>query len=156
MSQIKQICYRWYVEPLKWIFFCFFQPLRFEKDINTKDRRIRYLRMCRLALPILTLVYPITILARFLLYNTSPDVYGYYIAYDGDPMQESMHLFLFIFDASWAVLLALAVVIILGPPIVGLSYCIAAGLIACFWGGVAVHTGLGTPGYLLIAGCVVG
>jgi hypothetical protein len=156
MIRIKQTWHYWYGEPMRWIMYCFFQPLRFEKEINTKDRRTRYVRMCRLAFPLLILIYPITLIARFMLYNIAPQVYGYYATQSVDSMLASTYLFPLFLNASWAVLLALAVVMIMGPPLVGLSYCITAGLVGCFWGGVAVQTGLGTPGYLLIANCVIG
>lgn len=150
MQALKQQWHWWFGEPLHWIFYCFFQPLKFQKDINTKEWHQRYRSMWRLALPLFVYVYPPTLVTRFLLYFLCPQVYTYYYHHTSSPFVA------LVFDATWAVLLALTAVVMLGPPLFGLEWCIASALISCFWGGVAVHTSLGTPGYLPVAGCVVG
>src|SRR6266487_91116 len=145
--------YRWLLgEPFTWIMYSFIQPLRFRGEIEIQGWHKRFVRMCRLALPLFLCSYPITLAVRLFLSFSYTRVYGYYSA-TGFTFDNAYLLPLF-FDATWALLLALVVVVVLAP-FFSLSYGIAGALSACFWCGVAVHTYLGTPGYLALACTVV-
>lgn len=62
-------------EPLFWIFLCFFQPGKFERDLNMKGsgkqlllKRLRFMR--RLLIPTFLCALPLSLLIRFILYET--------------------------------------------------------------------------------------
>jgi len=38
-------------EPFMWIFYAFFQPRRFEREVELKDRRQRFVLLLRVTVP---------------------------------------------------------------------------------------------------------
>lgn len=61
-------------EPFVWIFLCFFQPSKFERDINIKGYgrhlvRKRLVLMLQLTIPLFLCAYPFALLIRAVLYQ---------------------------------------------------------------------------------------
>ena len=108
--------------------------------------------MLRLTLPLFLCSYLPALLMRSLLFLSLPNLYKNYHIFN-HPLSLTS-LFPFFFDATWATLLPVAVAIIFGT-LWSLKYAIVGALSAGFWGGVAVETVLGTPGYVFVAHIVI-
>lgn len=73
----KQTWHYMLVEPFIWLFYCFFQPLRFKSEFEVQSFWKRIVPMFRLALPTFLLSYPLAfavqaiLLSRFLPRGTS-------------------------------------------------------------------------------------
>jgi uncharacterized protein len=141
------------VEPSKWLAYCFFQPSRFSREIEVQSRSVRLKRMLRIALPLFLYAYLPTLLLRLIFGFFLPRVYSNYYP-KGDFAFDKIHLLPFLSDTIWACLLAIVAAII-GGALLRLSYGVAGGLAAVFWVGVVVRSGLGSPGYLVVAATVV-
>ncbi len=55
------------VEPFLWLFYCFFQPLRFRSEFEVQSFWKRIVPMLRLALPIFFLTYPFSFAVQLIL-----------------------------------------------------------------------------------------
>src|SRR6266480_3314690 len=55
------------VEPFFWLFYCFFQPLRFRSEFEVPSFWKRIVPMFRLALPIFLLAYPFAFIVQLIL-----------------------------------------------------------------------------------------
>ncbi len=78
MKRFKFVTLHLFLEPLSWIFFCFFQPLRFRHEVEVEDRRLRLQRMFRLAFPLFLSIFPLGILAHLLVTFLAPGIYHGY------------------------------------------------------------------------------
>src|SRR5579885_316519 len=54
------------VEPFAWLFFCFFQPTRFSREIEQTETLRRIAPMLRLVLPVFVVAYPLALLVLLL------------------------------------------------------------------------------------------
>src|SRR6266516_6700305 len=69
------------VEPFFWLFYCFFQPIRFKNEFEAKSFWQRIVPMLRLALPIFLLSYPLAFAIQA-IFLKSFSFRGQYMQYD--------------------------------------------------------------------------
>src|SRR6266516_8224819 len=55
------------VEPFIWLFYCFFQPIRFKNEFEVQGLWDRVVLMLRLALPLFLLSYPLACVVQIIL-----------------------------------------------------------------------------------------
>src|SRR5438105_3613502 len=149
--RIRQLWRHFLREPCTWILYCFFQPLRFKKDIEVQRFSKRLGLMCKLALPLYLISLLLALLARTILCMLLPQAYhGYFLTTItfSDP-----HLASFLLDTTWATLLAILAAV-LGGAVFGLAPGIAGGIAAGFWAGIVVHSLMGTEGYIFVGSTV--
>jgi hypothetical protein len=60
------------VEPFVWLFYCFFQPMRFKHEFEIENFWLRIAPMFRLALPIFFLSYPFAFVVQIILSSSFP------------------------------------------------------------------------------------
>ena len=121
-------------EPLNWIFSCFFQPLRFRRDVEVENRRLRLRRMGQLAFPLFAGIFPLALLTHILATFLVPTVYH------GYPLFTESELI----GLPLAALLALCVAALVGM-LFGLVYGIISGIAGTF-GAVVVVFDIQTVG----------
>jgi uncharacterized protein len=68
----KEALYYILVEPFIWLFYCFFQPLRFNNEYEVQSFWKRIIPMLRLILPVSLLSYPIAFAVQVILSSTFP------------------------------------------------------------------------------------
>lgn len=69
MRVLQRMWHYLLAEPFTWIFYCFFQPLRFALEYGQEKFPRRLNRMLRLLLPMFLLAYPLALLLYMLLRN---------------------------------------------------------------------------------------
>jgi len=78
MKRFKFVTLHLFLEPWSWIFSCFFQPLRFRREVEVEDRRLRLQRMFRLTFPLFLGIFPFAILTHLLVTFLAPTIYHEY------------------------------------------------------------------------------
>ena len=73
-ESVKRIWHYILLEPLTWIFYCFFQPRRFQSEFETKGFSKRIVPMLRLALPIFIISFPVAFISRGSLCALFPEL----------------------------------------------------------------------------------
>lgn len=58
-------------EPFTWIFFCFFQPIKFKREFEKAEAFQRFTRMLRLTFPIFLLIYPLELIEYLIFMRLS-------------------------------------------------------------------------------------
>src|SRR6266516_3504227 len=110
------------VEPFFWLFYCFFQPIRFKNEFEAKSFWQRIVPMLRLALPIFLLSYPLAFAIQAIFLNS--------FSFRGPSMQSDVILS-FLLTTAWVTVIS-----------VGLGT--AAGLIGGIAGDISLGIILGT------------
>src|SRR6266487_3357091 len=64
MERVKRAWQYLFIEPFIWLFYCFFQPARFRREVEIRDLSKRIVPMLRLALPLFLISYPFAFLMR--------------------------------------------------------------------------------------------
>ena len=152
MKRIKDIWQWLWIEPLTWIFYCFFQPVKFRREIERQGFLPRLRCMCQLAPLLFILIYPPTLSARVLLSYFCPLAYASY--WQERPPLLDDRLFGFAFDSLWALALCIAVAVV-GGAIIGILYGIVGSMVGGFWVGIVVRTFLEASGYTFISYTVI-
>ncbi len=121
MKRFEFVVLHLFLEPSRWIFFCFFQPLRFRREVEVEDRRVRLQRMSRLSLPLFLGIFPFAILTHLLVSFLAPTMYHEYLQFS---MTDLGYLLV-------AALLALGVSVLVGT-LFGLVYGIVGSIAGTF------------------------
>ncbi len=66
MKYVKRVWHYLILEPLKWLFYCCFQPTTFKKEFEIKSFWQRVVPMIRLALPIFLVSFPFVLAGQFI------------------------------------------------------------------------------------------
>lgn len=80
MHQMKRAWHSILVEPLTWIFDCFFHPAEFRKKFERKDVSERIIPMCRLAFPLFLVSYPLAMFVHISFYISNRDLVNFLLA----------------------------------------------------------------------------
>ena len=134
-------------EPLLWIFYCFFQPTRFKREVETSSVPLRFVRMCLLVFPLFLCVFPLAFITHVLFRLLFPVIFNSSLA----------ALWQQAFAAIGETLLALLVAALAGT-IFGLAYGIAGGMAAAYWTTAVVSiklTAFNVPTDVLLVLCLV-
>src|ERR1019366_2400938 len=136
MEELKRLGRYLIIEPFYWLFCCFFQPARFQKDFTQIALLKRIVMMGRLLLPMFLCTYPLAMLIRFSLFAISPQLYHHYflISAGGHPFP----LRAFLFDATWATLLSCLMGSLFGSQF-GTEYGIVFGLSDGIINGIIIY-----------------
>lgn len=81
MNLVKRIYYYLLVEPFKWLFYYFFQPATFKRDIEEQHVWQRLLQMLRLQLPMFICYYPFSLVLRIIITLIFPEMYTTSVCY---------------------------------------------------------------------------
>src|SRR5947209_6339128 len=74
-ARIEQL-YRYLLrEPCSWLFYYYFQPARFQREIEPRAIRKRVVPMLRLSVPILSTVFLVSVLLRKEFCSSLPALY---------------------------------------------------------------------------------
>lgn len=123
MKCFRFTLHRSLLEPLHWIFSCFFQPLRFRREVEVADRRLRLRRMCQLILPLFLSIFPLALLTHLIVTLLVPAIYGRH------PQSNIIGLIYLLLLV--ATLIALGVSVLVGT-LFGLVYGIVGGIAGTF------------------------
>ncbi len=121
------------IEPFYWLFRCFFQPARFQKDFAQIPLSKRIKLMLRLFLPMFLCTYPLALLVRMGLFSLSPHLYHHYFT-----PALTFDIFFFLFDATWATILSCWAGSLFGS-LFGVEYGIVFGLTDGIVNGIIIH-----------------
>ena len=64
MKYLKQVWHYLILEPLSWLFYCFFQPIWFKSEFEINGLWKRIIPMLRLTLPIFLVAYPFVLIGQ--------------------------------------------------------------------------------------------
>jgi len=122
--------------PYLWLQCCFFQPLKFKQDFESKLLSQRLVVMLRL-MPLLFLyAYTPALVIRIIIYALRPDLYSNY----GVLMPLNPMVAWFLFDATWAAALSCLIAGLVGG-LFSTRLGIALALALSLANGIIVHTG---------------
>ena len=168
MAQVNEWIRFLLIEPFTWTFYCFFQPMRFKREIEVPEKRQRFLRMCRLVVPCFLFTYPFALITRIAFAYLFPHIYADYFSCLPSSFPSSVklvgeqfhclspnahlqfNLSQFAFDATWAAFLALGGAVLIGS-ISGLAYGIAGGIAGTFWVITVIQMHLGSRDVLIFS-----
>jgi hypothetical protein len=149
MGELKQPGQYFIIEPFYWLFRCFFQPARFQKDFVQIPLSRRMKMMLRLILPMFLCTYPPALLIRVGLFSLSPHLYQHYFTSTLD-----FEIFFFLFDATWSTILSCAGGSLFGS-LFGVEYGIVFGLTDSIVNGIIIHMSNNTL-IMLLCGVAAG
>jgi hypothetical protein len=138
MGALKRLGQDFISEPFYWLFYCFFQPARFQKDFTQIAPLKRMAMMSRLLLPMFLCTYPPAMLIRMSLFAASPQLYHHYFATTA--AGHAFPLTAFLFDATWATLLSCLMASLFGS-LFGTEYGILFGLTDGIVNGIIIYMG---------------
>lgn len=131
MRQVRAVFRTLLWEPLMWIFYCFFQPIRFKRVVETSSIPLRFVRMCRLVCPLFLCVFPFAFITHILLTLLFPSLFS--DSHSGMGKQ--------VFDTAGVLVLTLFVAVLAGT-LFGIVYGIAGGMAAAYWTATVVSVNL--------------
>jgi hypothetical protein len=138
MGALKRLGHYFIIEPFYWLFYCFFQPARFQKDFTQIAPLKRMAMMSRLLLPMFLCTYPPAMLIRISLFAASHQLYHHYFATTA--VGHAFPLTAFLFDATWATLLSCLMASLFGS-LFGTEYGILFGLTDGIVNGIIIYMG---------------
>lgn len=114
---MKQGAHFWVIAPFCWLFYCFFQPIRFERDYEQQRIIKRIIPMLRLLLPLFLLSYLLALLVQL----------GFFLKTAGFLAWQNVAVLNFSFVASLCVSAGFALLGVLIGCCVGVGFGIALG-----------------------------
>src|SRR5579875_182382 len=144
MKQLRAIVLTLWWRPLTWIFYCFFQPMRFKRVVEINHMPTRFMRMCRLVIPLFFCAFPFAFITHSLFILLFPHIFG-----DATTSIERQA-----FDETWVMLLMLMIAVLVGT-LFGMVYGIAGGMAAAYWSGAVASINLSGPTTVLLVLCLV-
>src|SRR5260370_27773720 len=99
IDKVRNIQRLFVLEPYSWLQRCFFQPVRFKHDFETRSLPLRLVMMLRLTPLLFLYSYTPALLIRIVIYMLRPDLYPQYEIHMFVPLSPSIGWFLF--DATW-------------------------------------------------------
>ncbi len=132
----KQTWHYLVVEPFTWLFYCFFQPVRFKNEFGEYSFWKRIVPMLRLALPIFLLSYPLAFAFQAILSSSFPTK---------GASRQHLDIVGFLLTTAWITLISVGWGTVWGL-IGGIAGDISLGIVlgtAFSIGGVAGNSGLG-------------
>ena len=136
MEAFKRPGYYLMIEPLRWLFYSFFQPARFQKDFAQIPLSRRMQMMLRLFLPMFLCTYPLSLLIRLSFFSLSPHLYHHYFTLSAGNLHFDMTFFLV--DATWATILSCSAGSLFGS-LFGVEYGVVFGLTDGLVNGIIIH-----------------
>src|SRR5258706_4815913 len=132
MKYMRRIWLFLVVEPFGWIFYCFFQPVRFNKDFEGESFLGRIGTMLRLTLPLFLISYPIAIVVQTGLCTSFPALSNNCYSHQGSFLL-TLNVGNFLLATAWAT-------------IIGIGWGIAGGVVGSIALGVVLALALGMVG----------
>src|SRR5690348_10097295 len=121
--------------PFIWMFFVFFQPRRFDREMEQKGRWRRFVLLLRLILPMFLIAYPICLLGKLVLFLLHLELYLNIVSVLG--------------ETTLGIVFGIASGVVRGIT-VGVVRGVIAGIAGGIAGGIAVDITGGTLGVLAI------
>src|SRR5690348_5065776 len=119
------------VEPFIWLFYCFFQPIRFNKEFERENFLERVAAMLRLILPLFLISYPFAIVVQIGLCTSFPALSHDCYLYHGSFLL-TLNVGNFLLATAWAVILGIGWGIVggvIGSIALGIVLALALGMV---------------------------